>query len=1055
MRSTYHLSILVISLLMGWAIGAAAQVLPTPTAMPRLLVTARLTRVNGHSAVACAVKDSSGRAVPSQKVSVQKAGAMTGPLANWMSKKTAANGQSIFPYAQPTYTWYVRCAAADSVSPIKTIKGKRPRPSPTATPNTIATAATPRPTVTSVTFVRSDTSTQGNWMSSYGALGYSVVGGRTSLSSAASFVTSGQSNWTWSASTTDPRAPLVSSAAGAGRTAGCWYSPTSFTVDVNLTDGVTHQMQLYALDWDNQGRIERVDVVDPANGSVLSSRTVSSFTSGQYLVYNVTGHVQFRITNVAGPNAVLSGVFFGGWPPHPIPTATPTATRAPTPTPTPTPDTIPPDDPTKNLMGLNLSWVNDYDPEAPYADLVKTARCCGNTAYSTVTPTFDANGWPTYSDVQMYLWSGNKNNNAPGTYQLSLNGVVTSIGPYWSSRGSQFGPLHYDPATNTTTCTFTPTNSDLGPNNFWISIFGAYRDQARTQPGLTNLKIMRPDPKTGVPFAPTVLFNTPMPEVMKKFSVVRYVHFENIELDTQVNWSDRRLPSYRDASGYPPWEHIVLLSNLTGTSPWINIPLKVTDEYVLNLAQLFAFGSDGSTGLPYTGPYGSSYNADTNQRPAPYDPSTWVEGTTSWYPPLKANLKLYVEWYDEFWNWANPWVTGYLYASALATTQDLGSPCFYDSNHTCNTAAFIAMRTAQFSLIFRSVFGDAAMMARVRPILASQATWADGPVGLNLMLGWAFNYLNNGDGAHLPNSSWVIPETTTQVQPHPLTYYWYGAGGPAYYDPSDTSSVSSLLTSGDMDLATWGKGHLSAGSGMIFPTVFGLKRIAYEGGPELDTTANSITAAMTFRPSSPNMQDIVEAHHDYWSQQGGDLLVYFCASQHRWAFLPIDAQHPEGTVNTNLVSPKLLAIDELNRRPRAAVAVGVPFGTATPGAAWATDAAGYGTSNLDMKLYFTVDGSYHLNQPGGGLRGSSKDNWVGYIFRTPTAGSSFGVSLQVSAAAAGTVIEVFFDGTSLGIQSVGNDGTYAFPIKGSVMVGPHGVIVKARSGSCNLMTVKV
>ena len=96
--------------------------------------------------------------------------------------------------------------------------------------------------------------------------------------------------------------------------------------DVNLSDGVTHQVALYALDWDNYGRSERVDVVDPANGSVLDSRTVSSFTGGQYLVYNVTGHVQFRITNVAGANPVLNGIFFDGTPPPLSPTDGPIAT---------------------------------------------------------------------------------------------------------------------------------------------------------------------------------------------------------------------------------------------------------------------------------------------------------------------------------------------------------------------------------------------------------------------------------------------------------------------------------------------------------------------------------------------------------------------------------------------------------------------------------------------------------------------------------------------------------------------------------------------------------
>ena len=44
-----------------------------------------------------------------------------------------------------------------------------------------------------------------------------------------------------------------------GRIAACWYSPgpvgSSFSVDVNLTDGAAHQVALYLLDWDNTTRV--------------------------------------------------------------------------------------------------------------------------------------------------------------------------------------------------------------------------------------------------------------------------------------------------------------------------------------------------------------------------------------------------------------------------------------------------------------------------------------------------------------------------------------------------------------------------------------------------------------------------------------------------------------------------------------------------------------------------------------------------------------------------------------------------------------------------------
>ena len=159
MRPHTILSMLMITPLVGWALNSTAQVPPTPasTATPRLLVTARLTQMSGHSVIACTVKDSSGSAVPSQTVSVQKAAAVTGPFATWMSKKTGVKGQALFPYAQPTYTWYVRCASVAQagtgaqptlfVSATRTISGKKPRPSPTATPRPTATA-TPRPTAT-------------------------------------------------------------------------------------------------------------------------------------------------------------------------------------------------------------------------------------------------------------------------------------------------------------------------------------------------------------------------------------------------------------------------------------------------------------------------------------------------------------------------------------------------------------------------------------------------------------------------------------------------------------------------------------------------------------------------------------------------------------------------------------------------------------------------------------------------------------------------------------------------------------------------------------------
>ena len=112
----------------------------------------------------------------------------------------------------------------------------------------------------------------------------------------------------WTSSTTDIRAPQK--AAASDRIASAWYSFSTFSVDINLTDGNTHQVALYCVDWDSNSRTERVDVLDASNNAVLDTRAVSSFNGGQYLVWNLKGHVILRITMTGGANAVASGLFF-------------------------------------------------------------------------------------------------------------------------------------------------------------------------------------------------------------------------------------------------------------------------------------------------------------------------------------------------------------------------------------------------------------------------------------------------------------------------------------------------------------------------------------------------------------------------------------------------------------------------------------------------------------------------------------------------------------------------------------------------------------------------
>ena len=122
---------------------------------------------------------------------------------------------------------------------------------------------------------------------------------------------SGQGATTWVASTTDVRALQKGSSTATDRIASTWYSNSSFNIDLNLTDGNWHRVAVYCLDWDAQNRAERLDVIDLASGTVLDSRSISAFSNGQYLIWNLRGNVRLRVTYTgAGANAVVSGVFF-------------------------------------------------------------------------------------------------------------------------------------------------------------------------------------------------------------------------------------------------------------------------------------------------------------------------------------------------------------------------------------------------------------------------------------------------------------------------------------------------------------------------------------------------------------------------------------------------------------------------------------------------------------------------------------------------------------------------------------------------------------------------
>ncbi len=173
----------------------------------------------------------------------------------------------------------------------------------------------------SASFVKTDTTTQGNWIGVYGSNGAEVIPDTPDLPSYATVSPSGYLTYIATTQTTDVRA--LQNPGGVGRVSACWFSVTSFTVSVNLNDGQSHVLSLYACDWGLKGRVEQIQISDAATGAVLNTQTISSFTGGAYLTWAVGGNVVITVTNLAGPNAVLTGIFF-----DPPGTSQPSSTQA-------------------------------------------------------------------------------------------------------------------------------------------------------------------------------------------------------------------------------------------------------------------------------------------------------------------------------------------------------------------------------------------------------------------------------------------------------------------------------------------------------------------------------------------------------------------------------------------------------------------------------------------------------------------------------------------------------------------------------------------------------
>jgi hypothetical protein len=431
-------------------------------------------------------------------------------------------------------------------------------------------------------------------------------------------------------------------------------------------------------------------------------------------------------------------------------------------------------------LGTNIGWCVDWDPGRIPADLMWSARPWayfpGNGDVPANWTPVDSQGWPIVSSGTAFgaIFEGSP---WPGVFKLSFNTRSGTSGA--NSVSSYSGNITvtnwaYNAGTNVTSCDITVPSY---ANQFiWLN-------WSNVGTGITDVHLMRPLKDgsgwhaIGTPLSDHII------DRLKWFSTIRPAQTCSGESGkvsgTDSVWSGRTKPwgpqtrsSDSTRRGGVAWENLIAMANQANKDLWLNIPFNATDDYITKLAQLIRYGSDGAT--PYT---------STQASPV--------------FAPLAANLNFYFEHGNEIWNsgmgyWEAEneaaaytelgWPAGTPSNDYVPLDQLTGpDPYYLKSRGVTNLPTYGWRRTGALvvrnSLLFRAVFGDAAMMTRVRPILATQHG----------------RYGTTDEPLYYIRDVWGASGPTTvggYTSPHQTANYYVYALATAPYVPIDNSTLN-------------------------------------------------------------------------------------------------------------------------------------------------------------------------------------------------------------------------------------------------------------------------
>jgi hypothetical protein len=310
-------------------------------------------------------------------------------------------------------------------------------------------------------------------------------------------------------------------------------------------------------------------------------------------------------------------------------------------------------------------------------------------------------------------------------------------------------------------------------------------------------------------------------ERLAPFEVIRFMKWQRTETTTASSWDQRAKPDderWSTDAGVPP-EVMIDLANARRAHPWFCMPHLADDNYVRRFARL------------------------VKQR-------------------LRPDLKAYVEYSNEVWNWIYPTTH---YADAEGKRLKLGDPAF---------GRFYAQRSVEVFHIWEEELGR----NRLVRVLASQFA---NPWLTEQVLTWKDAYKHADALAVAP-------------------YFGHEFGRPEAAPAVATLTAPQLLDrlAAEVD----GKNRELIQTQVALARKYGLPLIAYEGGQHLagvGAAANddALTALFVSANRNPRMGEITRRHYANWFAAGGGLYVAFVFAERpgkfgSWGVLEYQEQPP-------------------------------------------------------------------------------------------------------------------------------------------------------------------